>query len=461
MTDLEYKSLKVLERIMLKKNDKEDPPMAYENKSDDPENNMVISVFVSSFDYYRATIPYTAFGDAGGSVMITRPLTKGEIKFWGDSKFFVLSKIISIEYFETVKEFAKQLGAILIYDLDDNLHEVEPWNYAYHIYDRSTETGSNNLINLEHILKNSDHVIYSTRELSNYYSQLNPNSSILPNFLDIDKRYKDIEPVDWREMAEKQNVPYSDESVLVGFFGSDSHIEDMSILQNPMLKVLANNKNVIFAVMTGQDLISHVLIKKWGIGSNRFVYMPFQSINDYTKFVATFDIGLAPLHNSIFNSCKSNLKLLEYGAFGIPYIASKVANFQRFHVESGKVGGFICDSDEEWFEKINYLIENPEIRKKMGNDLKDYVYNQYDVKKSLVLITNIFRTIHENHNKIRKKPNIIELADSYDNIPHVKLEYFEDDVCPCGSGDKYINCKNDCYPAWGEIIKEDICQSNS
>ncbi len=139
MTDLEYKSLKVLERIMLKKNDKEDPPMAYENKSDDPENNMVISVFVSSFDYYRATIPYTAFGDAGGSVMITRPLTKGEIKFWGDSKFFVLSKIISIEYFETVKEFAKQLGAILIYDLDDNLHEVEPWNYAYHIYDRSTD----------------------------------------------------------------------------------------------------------------------------------------------------------------------------------------------------------------------------------------------------------------------------------------------------------------------------------
>ena len=94
----------------------------------------------------------------------------------------------------------------------------------------------------------------------------------------------------------------------------------------------------------------------------------------------------------------------------------------------------------------------------MGNKLKEYVYNQYDVKNAIVLIANIFRTLYMNHNKLRKRPNIIELADSYDSIPHVKLVYFEDDVCPCGSGEKYINCNNNCYPAWGEIVKEDICQ---
>ena len=48
MTDYEQKSIKVLERIIIK-NDPQDPNMDYENKSLDPENNLVISVFVSSF----------------------------------------------------------------------------------------------------------------------------------------------------------------------------------------------------------------------------------------------------------------------------------------------------------------------------------------------------------------------------------------------------------------------------
>lgn len=461
MTDIEYKSSKLLGRVMSNKNDKEDPSMNYENKSEDPENNMVISVFVSSFDYYRATIPYRTLGEAGATIMITKPLSKGEVNYWQDSKFIVLSKIVSYEYFESVQKFAKEIGAILVYDLDDNLHEIEPWNQAYKLYDKQTKEGIANLSNLENIISSCDHIIFSTRELKSYYSLLNENSSVLPNTLDLDKRYVDVSPVDWRKLADEQNVPHNENSVLIGFFGSDSHFEDMSILQNSVMKLLYNNKNIIFAIMTGQDIVTHILIKKWGIPSNRFLYMPFKGINDYLSYVSCFDIGLAPLHYSMFNVCKSNLKLLEYGALGIPYVASKVGNFQRFHVESNKIGGFICNTDDEWIDKINYLIENPEIRKKMGNDLKDYVYNQYDVKKSLVLITNIFRTIYENHNKIRKKPNIIELADSYDNIPHVKLEYFEDDVCPCGSGDKYINCKNNCYPAWGEIIKEDICQSNN
>jgi hypothetical protein len=85
MTDYEQKSIKVLERIIIK-NDPQDPNMDYENKSEDPENNLVISVFVSSFDYYRASIPYTALGEAGASVMISKPHSAGEVKYWDNSK---------------------------------------------------------------------------------------------------------------------------------------------------------------------------------------------------------------------------------------------------------------------------------------------------------------------------------------------------------------------------------------
>ena len=460
MTDFEYKSLKVLEKL-LRKSEVKDPDMYYCHISEDPDNDMVVTIFVSSFDYYRASIPYTAFGNAGGSVMITWPFAKEEIKYLENSKFFILNKIISIEYFEIVYEYAKKINAILIYDLDDNIHEVNETNYSYDIYNPNTELGRVKLYTLENIISRCDCVMYSTRELQSYYETLNPNSIVMPNFLDVDKRYKDIKPANWKILADEQNIPYNDQTILIGFFGSDSHIGDLSLLEFPIMEIIKNNPNVLFTIMAGSDLILTTLIKKWKIANNKFLYMPYQNINEYLSYVACFDIGLAPLHNNIFNLCKSNLKLLEYGALGIPYVASKVANFQRFQIESKQVGGFTCDDQNEWIERINFLIDNPDIRKKMGQSLKQYVYNQYDIKNSLVLISNVLRTINENHNKTRHKPNIFELVDCYDNIPRVKIFYLEDDICPCGSGNKYISCKNNCYPAWGEIMKEDKCQLNN
>ena len=460
MIDLEAKSLRVLKRLW-HEGHPTDPPMEYENISEDKENNLVISVYVSAFDHYRASIPYRNFGGHGGSVKIFWPKNGLEVKYLPDSKFFVLSKIIHHELFDILRNYAKEAGAYLVYDLDDNMHEVEPSNCAFDFYNHLSDTGSKNISSFEYIVSNCDHVIYSTRELQAYYETLNPNSSVFPNFLDIDERYRDIKPVNWREIALEQEVTFNDESILVGFFGSDSHIDDLDILQESITKILNENKNVIFAILTGQDLISSVLIKKWALPHKRFLYYSYQNINEYLKYVASFDIGLAPLKINYFNMAKSNLKLLEYGALGIPYVASKIANLQRFHIESNKIGGFTCTTDDEWYERINYLVNNPDIRKQMGSAVKDYVYKQYDVKKSLTLMSNIFRTIHDNHNKYRKKPTMYELADSYDNIPKAKVLYLEDDICPCGSGEKYINCKNNCYPAWGEITKEDQCQSNN
>ena len=450
----------MLEKI-LRKTEVQDPDITYCNISEDPENNMNLTVFISSFDYYRAAIPYTAFGEAGGSVMITWPHAKEQIKFLENSKFFILSKIISLEYFEIVYEYAKKINAIVIYDLDDNMHAINESNYAFKIYDPNTETGCINLYTLENIISRCDSVMYSTRELQSYYENLNPNSIVFPNFLDIDKRYRNINTVNWKILADEQNISYNDQTTIIGFFGSDSHIEDLSLIEYPVMEILKNNPNVIFAIMAGSDLIMTTLIKKWKIPNNKFLYIPYKNINEYLSYVSCFDIGFAPLQNNIFNLCKSNLKLLEYGALGIPYVASKIANFQRFQLESEGLGGYLCDDQDEWVDKINFLINNPEVRKKMGQDLQQYVYNQYDIKKSLVLISNVLRTINENHNKTRHKPNIFELVDCYDNIPRVKIFYYEDDICPCGSGDKYISCKNNCYPAWGEIIKEDKCQLNN
>ena len=47
------------------------------------------------------------------------------------------------------------------------------------------------------------------------------------------------------------------------------------------MEILKNNSNVLFAIMAGSDLILTTLIKKWKIANDKFLYIPYQNINEY------------------------------------------------------------------------------------------------------------------------------------------------------------------------------------
>jgi len=63
------------------------------------------------------------------------------------------------------------------------------------------------------------------------------------------------------------------------------------------------------------------------------------------------DCGLAPLHNTVFNRCKSTLKWLEYSAMGLPTIASNVVPYKH-SIEHGITGYLVDNNPEAWTEAI-------------------------------------------------------------------------------------------------------------
>ena len=142
---------------------------------------------------------------------------------------------------------------------------------------------------------------------------------------------------------------------------------------------------------------------------------------------------------------------MEYGALGIPYVASKVAPYQRYHLESNAEGGFICNSNEEWLDALSKLIDDKKLRKSMGSSIQSFVYNNNDVSNGFVPLMQSLKTISDNSSNKIKKPDYYQLSDVYNKIPKIRPEVLIDTICPCGSGDLYLNCKNGCYPAWGEI----------
>jgi Glycosyl transferases group 1 len=66
-----------------------------------------------------------------------------------------------------------------------------------------------------------------------------------------------------------------------------------------------------------------------------------------------FDLAVAPLVDSRFNRLKSDLKLMEYTALGLPVLASTTGPYQGQH------GAVLCDGVDEWYTSIHRMVTDP------------------------------------------------------------------------------------------------------
>ena len=117
------------------------------------------------------------------------------------------------------------------------------------------------------------------------------------------------------------------------------------------------------------------------IYKSRIIILPFVPRERYYENLWKVDINLAPLvPNDPFCEAKSEIKFIEPGILGIPTVAIKNGTFSG--VMADGVNGFLAENKEEWVEKIGYLIENAELRKKIGQNAREKVLRDYTNKNS-------------------------------------------------------------------------------
>ncbi|NHQ59223.1 glycosyltransferase family 4 protein [Chlorobium sp. BLA1] len=81
--------------------------------------------------------------------------------------------------------------------------------------------------------------------------------------------------------------------------------------------------------------------------------------------IADLDIGIMPLVDAPFERGKCGYKLIQYMACGLPVVASPVGVNSDI-VEHG-VNGFLADTAEEWVRSLSLLLEDKELRRRMGH----------------------------------------------------------------------------------------------
>jgi glycosyltransferase involved in cell wall biosynthesis len=88
--------------------------------------------------------------------------------------------------------------------------------------------------------------------------------------------------------------------------------------------------------------------------------------------MAGWDIGLAPISDTAFNAARSNIKVKEYAASSVPWLASSRGPYTNL---GEKQGGWLAD-DDGWYEAIDGLIRDRRARKRLARAGRSWAKGQ-------------------------------------------------------------------------------------
>jgi hypothetical protein len=349
------------------------------------------------------------------------------------------------EMADAIMNISRATGAAVVYEIDDFLHGVHPKSPAFEMYNGKTPAGALMLRTLTYWMHESVGTIFSTRELASVYEPNTKNGHVILNGLDLKTGERDWngDRLDWRGHAHGCHV--TAKSLLFGLSCSDTHEPDLPEMGGAIREVLERTKDTFFGFQTNPEL-AYRYTRQMGLPLDRVVYLPPTPFKDYPRQLSMFDVALCPLENTTFNHCKSNLRLLEFGAWGVPYVASKVGPFQRFHQETKGQGGLIADNPDQWAGHILKLLKSEHYRRLKGDFLKHHVHTEHDIQNTAEDLAYSLRSfILARHGRFRA-PSLQSVRDAVAGVPSNPIPLNQKGLCPCGSGRTYRQC---CTPAWG------------
>lgn len=167
---------------------------------------------------------------------------------------------------------------------------------------------------------------------------------------------------------------------IIGWMGSPANFQFVIDLL-PILQNLAKEKKFILKYICRQNFDEKLI----GIET---VHISFG--DDYYEQLASFDIGISPfLVTNLRTKGKIAMKHQEFLLMGTPQVCSPVA-ISEFVSDKNEV--MIAATETEWIEKLSVLIENQDLREKLGKQSKllfdeNYTYESQYQKLKTALTT--------------------------------------------------------------------------
>lgn len=316
----------------------------------------------SGCDYHRVVLPFQYAGnevdnahfEAAGPELDDR-MKVADLVVWNREFPF------GVEAAQRAKEL---YGFKVVVDLDDY------WElYPHHVmapYWRKNRVAEKVIQNI----KLADAVTVTTARLADKVMKIHPNVHVIPNALP----YGHGQFNDKLEPKEHYNFIYA---------GQRSHLSDLGTILGP-IRHLAQKRDDIGFVLAGYHHKEYDVAQIWpkmesimsaGGKAKHYTRIDQLPLSEYMDVYNHADCSLVPLQNNTFNSCKSNLKLLEAAAKRLPVICQQVAPYSD-DIEAPVMW---CRNSKEWVEAMKYLPGSRWFSSQIGSDLHNWAVSKYNL----------------------------------------------------------------------------------
>ncbi|MGN6188689.1 MAG: hypothetical protein ACTHOE_07300 [Conexibacter sp.] len=301
---------------------------------------VALAVGASAGAAYRAELPMRALADAGH---------RAEFYVWDQRSqppsFETLRQADVVHMWRLFRGPARQLaralrdaGVAVVFDNDDDMTRVPKGSPAY----REMKNAKDQIAaELSAMLRLSDLVTTTGGELAARLRRLGGDVRMVENYVETG-------------FVRERGADGDGDGVTIGWIAGQEHRGDLRELRlRRALEALLEQQPHVSLVGVGID---------FALQSDRYehvAHVPFPQLPDT---IARFDLAIAPIADVSFNRVRSNIKVKEYAAGGVPWLASPIGPYRGMGEEQG--GRLVPDYG--WAEALADLATDAQARRALA-----------------------------------------------------------------------------------------------
>jgi len=340
---------------------------------------------------YRVYNLIEELNDFGISCIVVHETDRDITELLLDSDILVVFRVAMSPEIAAILDRMKEQGIPVVFDIDDLIfdpdviHHLDGLNY---LPEEMRRDFVSHVYRWRDTLLKSDYVTCTTDGLADAAQRMGRRAFVIPNTINT-AQYTFAEEIIGNATTEAGRIK-------IGYFsGSRTHNKDFQEVSDALYDVMRDHPSVEFHLVGYLDLEERFL--KFG---KRVVIQPYMPEMKYFAYKASMDITIAPLElGNPFTDSKSELKIFESALVGVPTVASPTASYRKCITDG--IDGFLARTREEWYKKLSLLIEDPSLRRKMGESARLHFIQRFYIKNRIADIVKVYEEILDHHHLAR------------------------------------------------------------
>ncbi|HST38144.1 MAG TPA: glycosyltransferase family 4 protein [Conexibacter sp.] len=287
---------------------------------------------------YRSLIPMEALAQRGHQVHVE------ERNAVPDPRRFLDFDVIHMWrcYHEPMLRLARLLraeGVPIVWDNDDDLTSIPKNNVGYKRV--GGLSGQRQLADMTRMMRMASIVTAPSEALADRFRERSgADVRVIENYLPD------------RFVPPLRRLPRR--GVSIGWLAALEHRHDYELLRlRETFQALLERRPEVVLTTVGLNL---------AFDHPRYRHITITPYGELPALLSQFDLALAPLADIPFNRSRSNVKLKEYAAMGVPWLASPIGPYAGMGADEG---GMLVP-DDGWLEALDRLVTDGALRRRLA-----------------------------------------------------------------------------------------------